>query len=36
MVHSGIDEFPHVEESHIRAAMQELKTLQEQGITALP
>jgi allantoinase len=31
MVHSGIDEFPHVEEEHIRAAMSELKKLQDQG-----
>jgi allantoinase len=31
MVHSGIDEFPHVEEEHIRAAMSELKKLQDRG-----
>jgi allantoinase len=31
MVHSGIDEFPHVDEEHIRAAMVELKKLQDQG-----
>lgn len=31
MVHSGIDEFPHVEEEHIRKAMSELKKLQEEG-----
>lgn len=31
MVHSGIDEFPHVEEEHIRAAMAELQRLQGEG-----
>jgi allantoinase len=36
MVHSGIDEFPHVEEEHIRAAMSELKKLQDQGTLRAP